>query len=188
MPPRSRVGLLGKPRNAQAATPASSADTLASGVAYLPFGPLQSLTYGNGLALTRTYDANYWLAQTQVTATGITRLDLSFARNADGQLTGVTDNASSGRGASFGYTDAGRLNAATGHWGADAFSYDAAGNRTDKARTIASVTVHEIPILATASNRVTQVQDASSAVKRTLTYRSGGDLSQDALPSEATLN
>ena len=47
-------------------------------MAYLPFGPLQSLTYGNGLSQTRTYDQNYWLSQTQVAATGVTRLDLSF--------------------------------------------------------------------------------------------------------------
>jgi RHS repeat-associated protein len=48
--------------------------------------------------------------------------------------------------------------------------------------------VHETPILATASNQVAQVQDASSTVKRTLTYRSGGDLSQDAVTSGATYN
>jgi hypothetical protein len=89
---------------------------------------------------------------------------------------------------SFGYTDSGRLNAATGPWRADAYAYDAAGNRTDKARTIAGVTVQKIPILATASNLVTQVQDASATVKRTLTYRSGGDLTQDAITSGATHN
>jgi RHS repeat-associated protein len=170
------------------ATPTSSVDTVASGVAYLPFGPLQSLSYGNGLTLTRSYDQNYWLSQTQVTALGVTRLDLSFGRDADGRLTGVTDNASSGRGASFGYTDTGRLNAATGPWGADTYAYDAAGNRTDKARTIAGVTVHETPILASASNRVTQVQDASATVKRTLTYSPGGALTQDALTAGATYN
>jgi RHS repeat-associated protein len=169
-------------------TPTSSVDTLASSVAYLPFGPLQSLTYGNGLSLTRTYDQNYWLSQTQVTASGVTRLDLSFGRNADGQLSGVTDNASSGRGASFGYTDAGRLNAATGPWGADAYTYDAAGNRTDKARTVGGVTAHETPTLGSTSNRVTLVKDGSGATRRTLTYATGGDLTQDAVTSGATYN
>lgn len=170
------------------ATPTSSVETLASSVSYLPFGPLQSLTYGNGLALTRTYDQNYWLSQTQVTATGVTRLDLSFGRNTDGQLTGVTDNASTGRGATFGYTDAGRLNAAAGAWGSDAYTYDAAGNRTDKARTIGATTVHETPTLASTSNRVTLVKDGGGTTKRTLTYRTGGDLSQDAVTSGATYN
>jgi len=126
-----------------------------------------------------------WLTGTQVAAGGVTRLDLTFARNADGQLIGVTDNASSGRGASFGYTDAGRLNAASGPWGADAFTYDAAGNRTDKARTIGGVTVHETPVLASTSNRVTQVKDGSGAVRRTLTYNPGGDLAEDAVTAGA---
>jgi RHS repeat-associated protein len=170
------------------ATPLSSADNLATSVAYLPFGPLQGLTYGNGLTLTRTYDQNYWLTGTQVAAAGTTRLNLSFGRNANGQLTGVTDNASSGRGAAFDYTDAGRLNVATGPWGADTFTYDAAGNRTDKARTIGGVTAHESPVPALASNRVTQVKNGAGAVIRTLTYNPGGDLAQDAITSGATYN
>jgi RHS repeat-associated protein len=169
------------------ATSASASQTVASGVTYLPFGPLQSLAYGNGLNLTRTYDANYWLSRTQVTGgLGVTRLDLSFGRDADGALTSVTDNASTGRGATYGYTDAGRLNSAAGPWGADAYTYDAAGNRSDMTRTIGGVTTHATPILASTSNQVTQVHDGGGSTTRTLTYRTGGDLSQDAVTSGAT--
>lgn len=162
------------------ATPSSSSETLASSIAYRPFGPLSNLTYGNGLALTRTYDNNYWLTQTEVKATGATRLDLSFGRNANGQLTSVTDNAASGRGATFTYTDSGRLASANGAWGDDAYVYDAAGNRTSKARTIGGTTTTEAIVLASTSNRVNQVQDGSSTTLRTLTHRTGGDRSQDA--------
>ncbi|HEX3365538.1 RHS repeat-associated core domain-containing protein [Phenylobacterium sp.] len=171
------------------ATPTSTAATVASSVTYLPFGPLQSLAYGNGLNLTRTYDANYWISRTQVTGgLGVTRLDLSFGRDANGALISVTDNASSGRGATYGYTDSSRLNSATGPWGADTYTYDAAGNRTDKARTIAGTTTHETPILASGSNQVAQVHDGGGSTLRTLTYRTGGDLSQDAVTSGATYN
>lgn len=162
------------------ATPSSSVESLASGVAYRPFGPLSGLTYGNGLTLTRTYDNNDWLGQTEVKASGATRLDLTFARNANGQLTAITDNAASGRGAAYSYTDAGRLASANGPWGDDAYAYDAAGNRTSKARTIGGTTATEAAVIGGASNRVNQVQDGSSATLRTLTYRTGGDLSQDA--------
>ena len=162
-------------------TPAGgSAQTLASGVTYEPYGPLAGLTYGNGLVLSRSYDQNYWLSRIQVTNGTTASLDLSYGRDADGNLTTTTDNASSGRGATFGYTDAGRLNAATGPWGADAYAYDAAGNRTDKARTIGGVTSHETPVLASASNQVQRVNDGAGAALRTLTYRTGGDLSQAA--------
>jgi RHS repeat-associated protein len=168
------------------ATPSSSSESLASSVTYLPFGPLASLTYGNGLALTDTYDGNYWLTRTEVKATGATRLDLSFNRNANGQLTEVVDNASSGRGATFGYTDAGRLSTAAGPWGSDTYTYDAAGNRTDKARDIGGTVTHETPTIASASNQVTLVNDGSAVTKRNLTYRSGGDLSQDAFVGGST--
>ncbi|WP_293381809.1 DUF5675 family protein [Phenylobacterium sp.] len=162
------------------AAPGAGAQAVASSVVYLPFGPLKSLSYGNDLNLTRTYDANYWLSQTQVNALGVSRLDLSFSRDPNGRLSGVTDNISSGRGASFGYTDSGRLNAATGPWGADSYTYDAAGNRTDFARTLGGTTTHATPILSATNNQVTQTQDASGATIRSFSYRAGGDLSQDA--------
>ncbi|WP_293903684.1 RHS repeat-associated core domain-containing protein, partial [Phenylobacterium sp.] len=159
-------------------TPTSAVDTIASGVSYRPFGPLESLTYGNGLTLTRTFDQNYWLGRVEVKATAVTRLDLSFARNENGQLAGVTDNASSGRGATFTYTDAGRLASAQGAWGGDSYTYDAAGGRLDKARQIGATTTHETAVDASTSNRVDSVQDGASATLRTLTWRTGGDLAQ----------
>lgn len=168
------------------ADPLASSETLASSVGYLPFGPLQSLTYGNGLTLTRTFDQNYWLERIEVKAIGVTSLDLTFGRNANGQLTGVTDNASSGRGASFTYTDAGRLATATGAWGDDAYTYDAAGNRTGKARDIGGTVTEENLVLASTSNRVNSTEDASTATLRTLTWRASGDLSQAAFAGGST--
>ena len=70
------------------ATSGGASANLATSVVYRPFGPLATLTYGNGLALTRTYNNNYWLTRTEVKATGVTSLDLTFGRNANGQLTG----------------------------------------------------------------------------------------------------
>ena len=48
--------------------------------------------------------------------------------------------------------------------------------------------MHETPNLASASNRVTVVKDGSGTVKRTLTYRTGGDLSEDVVTSGADYN
>jgi RHS repeat-associated protein len=168
------------------ATALSSSETLASGVAYRPFGPLEGLTYGNGLALTKTYDQNYWLTRTEVKATGATRLDLSFARNENGQLTAVTDNASSGRGATFSYTDAGRLTTATGSWGDHTYTYDAAGNRVGKSAQAGATAVQENLVLSTTSNRVDRTQQGGGTTIRTLTWRPGGDLSQAVTVSGPT--
>lgn len=169
------------------ATPLSSSETLASSVSYAPFGPLQSLTYGNGLQLTHTLDQNYWLSRIEVKATGVDRLDLNFGRNANGQLTGVTDNLSSGRGATFDYADAGRLITADGAWGDDDYTYDAAGNRTGKTTTVGGTPVAENPVMSLTSNRVATVQQGGGSVIRTLTWRTGGDLSQ-AVSSAGTYN
>ena len=165
------------------ATPLSSTETLASTVTYKPFGPLASLTYGNALALTQTYDQNYWLSRTEVKASGVTRLDLNFGRNANGQITGVTDNNASGRGATFGYTDAGRLTTAVGSWGDHTYTYDAAGNRTGKSVLVGASTVQENLVLASISNRVNSTQQAGGTAIRTLTWRSGGDMSQAVFAS-----
>jgi len=161
------------------ANASAAADTLASNVAYRPFGPLATLIYGNGLHLTRTYDNNYWLSQVEVKSGGTTRLDLSYTRNANGQLEAVVDNASSGRGASFGYYDNGRLQTASGPWGADTYTYDQAGNRTQKSRDVGGTVTPETAVVAGASNRINQVQGAGGALLRSLTYRAGGDLQLD---------
>jgi RHS repeat-associated protein len=150
--------------------------TLASGITYRPFGPLSLLTYGNGLHLTRSYDNNYWLSQIEVKSGGTTRLDLSFNRNANGQLEGVVDNASSGRGASFGYYDTGRLQYGVGPWGDESYVYDQAGNRTEKRRDVGGTVTYEFAIPSGSSNRVVEVQGSGGTLLRTLNYRNGGDL------------
>jgi len=102
---------------------------IATSVAYAPFVPLTDLTYGNGLVLERGFDQNYWQNALVVSAPGVDRLDLQFTRNANGDLTGVTDNITSGRAATYGYSDASRLASADGAWGDNGYSWDKAGNR-----------------------------------------------------------
>lgn len=157
----------------------ATAATVASGVTYKPFGPLASLTYGNGLALTNSYDLNYWLTRTQAFATGANRLDLSYTRNGVGALTDVTDNASSGRGAHYGYFDSGRLNWATGPWGEWDYAYDSAGNMVERDKVVGGVKTYNLHGRAGGTNRIVQVASETGAVKRTLTYRDSGDLYQD---------
>ena len=161
-------------------TASGTVQNLATSVAYQPFGPLKGLTYGNGLALTRSYDQNYWLTGTSVTATGVTRLNLTFGRNPNGQLSGVTDNAATGRDADFGYTDSGRLQYGVGPWGDQGYGYDASGNRTDYQSTVGGVTHYEYQGNSGSDNRTTYVVDADGDPLRNLSYRDGGDLHEDA--------
>ena len=159
-------------------TPAGgSSTTFVSNANYEPFGPLQSFGYGNGLNLTRAYDADYRLTGiTLAPATGAALLNLGFSWQTDGRLSGVTDSAGTGRAASYTYTNSGRVltGVASGLWGSDTYAYDANGNLTQTGATASPVSI----TVATSSNRITTTA-LSGSTQRTFTYRTGGDLSID---------
>src|SRR6185369_4310563 len=161
------------------ASAASIAETVADSATYLPFGPLSGWTYGNGLQLTRSFDASYQLSRVQVTDGAATPLDLSFGRNANGQVEAVTDNASTGRSGTAGYSTSGRLTAATGPFGQLGFSYDAAGNRSQLSSLLSGVTSLRISTIGATDNRITELRDGAGSLLRALTYQTGGAVSQD---------
>lgn len=153
---------------------------VATSVSYLPFGPLISLTYGNGLVLTRTYNANYWLTDTQVKyGSGSAVLDLGYQYYDDGRLGEIDDNAATGRTVYMSLSDSGRLTYANGPWGQESYSWDAAGNRIGDYLTVGSTTTSDNEITAGDSNHLVSTQDNNAVAKRTLLYRSGGDLYSD---------
>ncbi len=104
-----------------------SASAVIDAVRYLPFGPIDQLTFGNGRIQTRSYDANY--AIDQVSSTGANGLSLDFAVDAVGNLTQVTSGAAGNLLAYDGVdrlTEVKQLNNDL----IEAFAYDATGNRT----------------------------------------------------------
>ena len=83
-------------------TSAGTVTTLASSIVHNPFGPIASFTYGNTLAQTRSYDANYWLTGI-VTSNGTTHIqNLTFGYDNAGNLTSITDNLASARSQTYG--------------------------------------------------------------------------------------
>ena len=168
-------------------TPAGgSSTTFVSNANYEPFGPLQSFGYGNGLNLTRAYDADYRLTGiTLAPATGAALLNLGFSWQTDGRLSGVTDSAGTGRADSYTYTNSGRVltGVASGLWGSDTYAYDANGNLTQTGATASPVSI----TVATSSNRITKTKLAG-ATQRTFTYRTGGDLSIDNPAGSSAFN
>jgi YD repeat-containing protein len=65
-----------------------SVSAVIDAVHYLPFGPIDQITFGNGRIQTRSYDANY--AIDQVSSTGADGLALDFGVDAVGNLTQET--------------------------------------------------------------------------------------------------
>ncbi len=107
----------------------AAAVNVATAIAWMPFGPIASLTHGNTLAATLTWDQDYRLGALK-TELGATKIqDLAYGFNLDDNVTAITDNLAAGRNQSFTLDDLQRLTAATGAYGSLSYSYDAADNR-----------------------------------------------------------
>src|ERR1051325_4373329 len=107
--------------------------TLASGVKYLPFGPLTELTYGSGAVKTFTYTSRYIPAENKLTLSSTVIADYVYDNDDAGNITEIHDAVSSGYNRDFGYDDLNRLDAAntgTSLWGTGSYTYDDAGNMT----------------------------------------------------------
>jgi YD repeat-containing protein len=156
----------------------SSTVTLASSVAYEPFGPLKSLTHGNSLVLSKTFTQDYQIDAilVQDTSTSTTVLDRSYAFGDDINLTGITDNLTSARTETLGYTATNRLNSAAGIWGSLAWTYDDVGNRASEALTSGSTTTWTYAYPST-NNKLSTVTQGSNV--RTFTHDAAGNVTAD---------
>ncbi|PMQ05792.1 putative deoxyribonuclease RhsA [Dyella sp. AD56] len=104
--------------------------TVVSNISYLPFGPATAYTLGNGVVVTRTYDANYSL--TDITSTAF---NWHVTRNAMGNITALGDvPGASPATETYGYDPLYRLagvNDATGQ-AIEAYTYNKTGDRLSK--------------------------------------------------------
>lgn len=160
--------------------PSAPTVTIASAIAYAPFGDgLTALNYGNGQELLRTYDGNGWLTGNRVSRFGAAVLDLSYARNANGQVLTETDNVTGAlRQAAYTYTNDGRLKTADGAWGEETYDWDAAGNRKSKTTVRGGTTRIETAVISGTSNRLTKVRSGGADV-RTFTHDAAGAVTGD---------
>ena len=99
--------------------------TLASNIAYMPFGPVSGMTLGNGIQVGKGYDKNYQIA----TLAAGTVMSRTYTPDAVGNIEVITDNLDAGRSQSFGYDDLYRLTSAAGVYGTIGYTYDNVGNR-----------------------------------------------------------
>lgn len=103
-------------------------EPIVTAAAYLPFGPLQSLTFSGGATQTFEHDQNYWTDGVTGTALG-----LDFTLDATGNITAANDPApASAR--IYSYDPLARLtDIETGsNTLIEAFTYDGTGNRLSK--------------------------------------------------------
>ena len=113
------------------ATIGSTTTTIASNIAYLPFGPMSSYMPIHGAMTGRTHDYSY--RPTRLYTYAVQNLTLSYDNNAD-HLRGITDHLRSAQGQSFDYDALARLTQVTSQSGNQGFELDAVGNRTTHTR------------------------------------------------------
>ncbi len=156
---------------------------VASSATYAPFGPLTSLSYGNGLNLSATYDQDYQPSGRLVTGAASVQ-DLSYGIDADGNITGIADHLASARSQIFQYDSLSRLTYASGLYGALAYGYDAVGNRTSQSG--GTTNLAETYTYAANSNQLQSVVNGGTT--RSLGYSPTGNLATDNRGSGSALS
>jgi RHS repeat-associated protein len=107
---------------------------LVNAATYEPFGPLKTLTLGNGLTETRTFDQRYSPADIRVDGTS-PLLDWSYATDFVGNITSISDLLNAANNRTYAYQDIHYfLTQGNGPWGARSWTYDKIGNRLTETR------------------------------------------------------
>ena len=115
-------------------TAATAQVTMVSNVTYLPFGPLNTLTFANGRVLTKAYDQNYDIDKVSDNST--TGLSEDSTVDVMGNITQITErtNATANATRKFAYDNLDRLlSLKNGTTNVQSFTYDATGNRLSNA-------------------------------------------------------
>jgi RHS repeat-associated protein len=139
--------------------------TLASGFTYDPAGNLVSVTLGNGLVSTQTFDGADRVASIEVPGVE------SFAYSYDsvGNITGIADGIDPAFSKTFAYDPLNRLNQAGGSFGTQTYTYDPNGNRLSmQSGTTTSYTYQ--------ANRLATVTDGGTL---TYQYDAAGEITSD---------
>jgi RHS repeat-associated protein len=145
------------------ARPAGSAtqQTLAS-IAHLPFGPLNSVTFGNGIAESWTFDLDY-RPTTILDVLSSTKLQsLTYGYDLANNLKKITDAVNPANSQTLGYDVLNRITSAvsgTGGYGTLGWAYDANGNLTTT--TVGNTTTKYAT--ASGSNRLASYTNGTAA-------------------------
>jgi RHS repeat-associated protein len=150
-------------------------NTVVSSATWRPFGPLASMTFGNSLALTLSYDNDGRVTAINASGGGTTVQNLSYGYDLASNITSIGDGLNTNRNQTFGYDNLNRVTSATGLYGTNGYSYDAVGNRTQKTVTVPFASTDTYTTPAT-SNRLSSISGGSS---RSLSYQASGQASTD---------
>lgn len=148
-----RINLVSTQENEQSET-----EIIVEDVSYKPFGPLATLTYGNGLALTKTYDRHYRVDTITSATSSNVMLSLDYGYDTRGNIDTIDDLLDASRSQSFTSDAISRLVNASGIYGDFGYQYDSNGNREQVTWSQGSVNYTETYTTETnTSNRLLQI-------------------------------
>ncbi|WP_163834845.1 RHS repeat-associated core domain-containing protein [Spartinivicinus ruber] len=130
---------------------------LANNIGYVPFGPVQQLTWGNGKTLNRQYDQDLQLIQQ--TVQGIQELNYQYDPN--GNITGIDNLLAQQNNSSYGYDALDRLIEEQANYGRKTYEYDPVGNRTKRTTEKAGKTETQKLTYAENSNRLIKHEESN---------------------------
>ena len=161
-------------------TSADSWSDLVTQVAYEPFGPIKSFTYGNGMTQTNSYDLHYQ-PDTLLAANGaiaVHSLDLGF--NLNNEISNLDDLVNPTSSQSFIYDDNQRLDLAAGNYGQFDYEYDGVGNRTDRIASGGSEEFNETYAYPLNSHRLEDVNaTGTGGQNKVFGYSDVGNIASD---------
>jgi len=107
---------------------ASSFASVASGIAYEPFGPASALSYGNAVKETNAFDLDYRLTTLTDKGTALVQ-KLVYGYDPANNVLSIADKVTAANNQTFIYDALNRLTSAAGAYGGQAWAYDPVGNR-----------------------------------------------------------
>ncbi|WP_198300909.1 RHS repeat-associated core domain-containing protein [Cellvibrio sp. PSBB006] len=151
--------------------------TLLSNLQYLPFGPANAYTYGNGLTLNHDYDQDYRLQGIEVSGINPV-LERDYSYDPVNNITAIANPLHTVKNQSFGYDALNRLTSAQGVYGLLDYTYDAVGNRLTQSHDDGTAVHHDTYSYATDSHRllgISRLTDNQPAGNRSFTYDNTGN-------------
>jgi RHS repeat-associated protein len=150
-------------------------DNVATGVTWSEMSDLvKGFTYGNGLTFAATYDLDYRIATLKVKNGATDIVSQSFGYSDNVNLTSIADTLTAANNQTFTYTGLGRLQNATGVYGAYTFTTDPVGNRTQEVKTVSGTTTTKVLGYPATSNRLSS-ETTNGTLTRSFTYDGAGN-------------
>lgn len=173
----------------KARLPATITTTTLATLTHLPFGPINSASYGNGISESWTFDEDYRSTNITDTLSSTALQNLTYGYDADNNVKTITDAVNAANGQTLGYDVLNRINSAvsgTGGYGSLSWTYDNNGNvktykvgssttsytYTSGTNRLATIGGAGIPttVSTNANGNITSIPPANSSSSATFTY------------------